>query len=185
MSELLDEAALGALLGGFDQRLFRMETLARYSVDSDGDDYRRWLAGEPEPSWDRLGRWLNVLREERAAGKISRRVRLFSERLSDYERYACEFGYQHTARAGEEIRVLRRGEHTVPTSMIERDFWIVDDERVIAMHYDHLGAFDGAEVCDDTQLRAHLRARDEAWNAGEPFSDWWTRHPELHRRLAV
>lgn len=49
MGRLLDAAELGRYLGDFRQRLFRMETLPAYTVDSDGDDYQRWLAGSQSP----------------------------------------------------------------------------------------------------------------------------------------
>lgn len=181
MTDLLDPAALGRHLGVFRQRLFRMESLPRYTVDSDGDDYQRWLDEEAEPSWERLNSWLEVLRDERAAGKISSRVRVLPAQLTDYERYACEFGYRYTAEAGEDIRVLRRGEHDLPEGLIERDFWIIDDDQVVAMHYDDDGRFEGGEVLADHTLTQHLHTRDTAWAAGEPFPGWWSRHPELHR----
>lgn len=185
MSQLLDPASLGEHLGGFRHRLFRMETLPEYAVDSDGDDYQRWLDGAPEPTWERLGRWLDVLRAERAEGKVSSRVRVLSAQLTDYERYACEFGYRYTAEAGEDIRILRRGEHVIPDALIERDFWVIDDHQVIDMHYDEHGRFEGGEVLDSRELIPHLRTREAAWSTGEPFLAWWTRHPDLHRRLTA
>ena len=36
-----------------------------------------------------------------------------------------------------------------------------------------------------TVLPAYLGSRDASWTAAEPFVDWWTRHPELHRRAAA
>lgn len=185
MTDFLDPEALGQYLGDFQSQLFRMETLPAYAVTSDGDDYQRWLDGEPEPTWDRLNSWLEVLREERAAQKISSRVRLLSADLTDYERYACEFGYLYTAAAGEDIRVLRREEHDVPSGLIERDFWIVDDAQVIEMHYDKQGQFLGAELLAADRLADYAHTRDAAWEVSEPFISWWERHPELHRRLAA
>lgn len=185
MSELLDAPALGEHLGRFRQRLFRMETLTQYLVESDGDDYQRWLDGEPEPTWERLNSWLDVLRAERAEGKISTRVRILSRELTDYERYSCGFGYRFTAEAGEDIRVLRRGEHAIPDGLIERDFWIVDDDQVVDMHYDRDGRFEGAEALDASELARHILTRESAWSAAEPFATWWSRHPELHRRSAA
>lgn len=52
-------------------RLFRMEVLPAYAVDSDGDDYERWLDGATEPTWSRKQPWLDTLRGERANGQIS------------------------------------------------------------------------------------------------------------------
>ncbi len=176
---VLDTTGLGERLGRFTSRLFRLETLPAYAVDSDGDSYRRWLAGEPEPTSERFQRWLDVLRARRAAGKLSSRVRILSEQLTDYERYACEWGYTHTSVAGEDIRVLRRGEHHIP-DLIEVDFWIVDDAEVVLMRYDEHGRFNGAEATTN-DLAAFRHTRDTAWAAAEPFGAWWSRHPELRR----
>ena len=185
MDRLLDAAELGRYLGDFRQRLFRMETLPAYTVDSDGDDYQRWLAGESEPTWERKTRWMDVLRRERAAGKVSSRVRVLSEQVTDYERYACEWGYALNAEAGEDIRVLHRGEHRIPDGSIGRDFWVVDDDEVVEMHYDGHGRFGGAEILPPIVLAEYLRSRDTSWVAAEPFVHWWARHPELHRRTAA
>lgn len=182
---LLDETQLGERLDRFEAKLFRMERLPEYVVDSDGGDYERWLSGAAEPTWSRKQSWLDVLRAERAAGKVSSRVRVLSERPTDYERYACEWGYALNAAAGEDIRVLRVGEHAVPPWLGVGDWWLVDDREVVAMYYDPQGRFEGAEVLATSAAKAYRRARDEAWAAAEPFGQWWARHPELHRKAAA
>jgi hypothetical protein len=138
-----------------------------------------------EPTWSRKEPWLATLRAERDNGQVSMRVRLLSAQLTDYERYACEFGYAYNSAAGEDIRVLRRDEHQVPESLIERGFWLINDDTVVWMFYDEHGRYLGAELADARDLDAHLRARDGVWDAAEPFPQWWARHPELHRRLAA
>ncbi|WP_037068949.1 DUF6879 family protein [Pseudonocardia acaciae] len=179
-------------LGGFiDQRfrlpgdrLFRMEVLPAYEVDSDGDDYRRWLDGATEPTWSRKQPWLDSLRRERDNGQVSTRVRVLSDELTTYERYACEFGYVHNASAGEDIRVLHRGEHALPHELQEEDFWVINDDIVVPMRYDQHGRFESAYVAEHDEVATYVRARDVAWAAAEPFLAWWARHPELHRRTA-
>ena len=47
LGELIDERHT------FD--LLRVQTLDRYDVGSDGDDFRRYLAGEAEPTASRKG----------------------------------------------------------------------------------------------------------------------------------
>jgi len=180
----LNPEELGRYLGRYEHTLFRMETLPAYAVTSDGDDFNRWLAGEAEPTWERKNRWLDVLRTERAAGKVSRRVRVLSEELTEYERYSCEWGYALNAPAGEDIRVLRRGEHVIPDAHTEHDWWIVDGREVVLMHYDNDGRFAFAEICPDPH-GDYPDAAWLAWGAAEPFPEWWARHPELHRQVAV
>lgn len=179
---MLDAAELGAHLERYRHRLFRMETLSAYAVSADGDDYHRWVAGEREPTWERKQPWLDTLRADRAVGKVRYRLRILSAELTDYERYACEWGYALNTEAGEDIRVLRHGEHDIPHGVIERDFWVVDDDLAVLMHYDEHARFAGAELPLPGLYR---RARDVAWEAGEPFGQWWARHPELRRSVAV
>jgi len=165
-------------------RLFRLETLPQYTVTSDGDDYYRWLAGAQEPTWSRKQPWLNTLRRERDNGQISQRIRIFSEEVTDYERYSAAFGYRFNGQF-EDIRVLHRGEHTIPPGLIEADFWIINDTTVITMHYDTDGTFLNADVTSADYLADYLHTRDIAWSTAEPFDQWWERHPELHRKMAA
>jgi hypothetical protein len=48
------------------------------------------------------------------------------------------------------------------------------------MHYGMAGEFLGAsrEPAGIQELR---NVRDVLWASAEPFSQWWARHPELHR----
>jgi hypothetical protein len=184
MSAILGNEQLSEIL--FGHQRFRLETLPHYSVGDDGVDYERFIAGAPEPTWERKRPWMDVLRADRAAGRGATRVRILSEQLTDYERYACEWGYALNAEAGEDIRVLHRGEHTIPEArFIGRDFWIVDGEQVVLMHYDAYGRFEGAELAAPAERHAFHDTRDAAWELAEPFVEWWARHPELHRNVAV
>ena len=166
-------------------RLFRMEVLPAYEVDSDGEDYERWLGGACEPSWSRKQPWLDTLRRERDNDQVSTRIRVLSPMLTPYERYACEFGYVYNAAAGEDIRVLRRDEHALPPELVEEDFWVINNNLVVTMTYDREGGFERADVVAPDERDRYLMGRDAAWSAAEPFPRWWTRHPELHRTSAA
>jgi hypothetical protein len=186
MSDLLDEAAIGAWFAehyGPDaaHTAFRLELLPAYAVDSDGDDFRRWLAGEPEPTWKRKNAWLKVLRDEHAAGLRSSRVRVISEHPTDYERYASEWGYALNAEAGEDIRVWHLADQPLPPEIMRHDFWLVGDEHVLVMHYDTHGRFEGASTPPPSHAVDYQRTRDVLWAGAEPFMSWWARHPELRR----
>ena len=160
-------------------RLFRLEALPQYLVDSDGEDFRRWLAGAAEPTWSRKQPWLDVLADDRRRGLLSSRVRILSEQLTDYERYACEWGYALNSRF-EDIRVLHRGEHDIP-DMIIKDFWLIGDDQVVLMHYDRQGRYEAAEALDVDRAEAYVATRDVGLSVAEPFAQWWARHPELYR----
>lgn len=81
--------------------------------------------------------------------------------------------------------MLRRGEHEIPADLIEHDFWIIGDSIVITMHYDEHGRLQGAALPARGELDDHLRTREQAWAAAEPFAAWWTRHPELRHKQAA
>lgn len=184
MTALLDVEQLGEHLDRFRHRLFRLESLPAYSVESDGDDFRRWLAGDLSLS-DHQRQWMDVLRRERAEGRITARVRVLSQELTDYELYSCHI-YAHNAEAGEDIRVMRRGEH--PQADLEPavgrgDFWLIDDDEAVDMHYDEDGRYVGATVVPSAEVLPLRGIVDHAWKAAEPFGEWWARHPELHRRV--
>lgn len=182
MTDLLDAAELGSIVEGFHHRLFRMEQLPRYAV---GDDYLRWAAGETDPFTPRKREWMDVLRASRSTGKQRQRVRVLSETLTDYELYSCQWGYALNSEAGEDIRVLRRGEHDLPLGLGQHDWWVTDDDAIVLMYYGDEAEFVGAELLFAALNESYLRLRDEAWNAAEPFDRWWSRHPEMHQRVAV
>ena len=161
--------------------VFRMECLPRYAVTSDGDDYHRWVAGASHPTWSRKQSWLDELACDHAKGITHARVRRFGRVLSDYELYSCAWGYALNAPAGEDIRVLRDGEHDVPDHLLDTEYWVVNDGVVVPVLYDASGGFVGAAVLGPERTADFLADRDAAWNAAEPFAQWWARHPELHR----
>src|SRR3954454_22327291 len=104
---MLDVAQLGALI---DERhehdLLRVQTRARYDVSSDGEDYRRFLAGAAEPTWSRKRPWLEDLRSLIDSGKAWRNVHALTTPLSSYLQYACEWGYAYNVTAGQDVRIV-------------------------------------------------------------------------------
>lgn len=188
---MMDETRLEAAINQHFQypgdRLFRMECLPRYMASpGEESDFQRFLAGAEGPDMARKEQWLDILRAEQQRGLISWRVRVFSEAMTEYERYEAEWCYVHNAAAGEDISVLRDGEHEMPDSVIREDFWLVNDALLIPMLYDEHGRFLGADlVSDRTAIAPYLRARDAADGAAEPFTTWWERHTEFHQRRRV
>lgn len=176
---MLDARELTDLLGGYRKTLFRLETLPAYEVATDGSDYRRWLDGEPEPTWERKQPWLDQLARETGEGRSRWRVRMLHQPITPYERYACEWGYALNTQAGERIQIIDR-----PVGLAAYgDFWIVDDQQVVLMHYAATGEYRGATVLPAANLPAYQKVRGQAWEMSVPFEQWWAQHPE-HRRAA-
>lgn len=177
---MLDAAELGAYIDTkLTRSAFRLELLDRYDVESDGDDFQRFMTGEPAPSAQRKQPWLDRLRREAAAGILNHRVHVLRRPLTDYLRYECEWGYLPNS-AYEDIGILDLTERSRPDGLVDHDFWLIDNEHPIRMHYDGGGRFLGAQPAPDL-LDAYRTARDVATTLAEPFRKWWQRHPEEWR----
>lgn len=172
------DAVLDLFTKHYTREAFRLEVLRYYAVDSDGDEYRRYLAGEdPEPGFKE--QFTKVLAQEHAEGKRRRRVHVLETPLNDYLRYECEWGYVPNVAAGEEIKILDQTEMLFPVEAVDDEFWLLDAEIAIVMRYGDAGEFLGAEV--DDNVEPYFRTRSVAWDAAEDFTTWWARHPEEHR----
>lgn len=179
---MLDAQALGTRLRAAKRDLFRVETLDRYAVPSDGGDYQRYQDGEPEPDLARKAAWRERLLAERARGLFRRRVHVIHEPLSDYLRFEFDWGHRLNTDI-EDIRVLPLPE--APSARGWHDFWMVDDREVLAMAYDEGGQFEGALPVSVSEVRLYRLIRDAAWEAAVPFATWWESHPQYHRHVSV
>lgn len=180
---MLDETALGQLLDLAERSLFRLEVLDAYDVASDGGDFSRYLRGDAAPDPARKEPWLARLRDDARRGLRNYRVHVVRSPLSPYLRYEFEWGYAYNVQAGEDIRILDVSEVS-PPPLISEDFWLVDDREVVRMHYDLEGRFFGAEILASREVSRYRAARDAAWQAAEPFSSYWSAHPQFRRRAA-
>jgi hypothetical protein len=179
---MLDEEQLGSHIDRhFTRTLFRLETLDHYAVDSDGDDFRRYLNGEPGPDLDRKGPWMEHIRDEVARGLHTYRVHVVDGPLTDYLRFEFEWGYAYNSAAGEHIRILDLSEQPRPDGLIDEDFWLIDEEQAIRMHYDSAGRYLGAAVAPSSLAPRYRTARDTAWSVAVPFTDYWHAHPQYWR----
>jgi hypothetical protein len=182
---MMDMAAqeLGVCLRQATRSLFRLEMEPVYDVPTDGSDFQRYLAGEPWPDLERKERWLLCLREQRDKGIYRSRVRVVNTPLSDYDRYAFEWGYAYNVPAGDDTRILNLAEQlSLPIGLgLWHDFWLIDDERAVRMRYNRKGEFLGADLIDPDQVGTYRQFRAAAWEVAEPFDRWWQAHPEYHR----
>jgi hypothetical protein len=178
---MLDLPQVAQRISGF-ATAFRLETLDVYTSASDGGDVARYLAGEPAPDPERKQRWLSQLRDECAQGRVRQRVHVLTSPIGPYLRYECEWGYAPNTEAGEDVRILDLAERPRPPALdVNHDFWLINDQDVIRMHYDTDGRFTAAEVADPGALLRYRAARDAALVAAESFTGWWRRHPEYYQ----
>src|SRR5690349_10864917 len=146
---MLNEEQLGDFIDThFRSDLFRLETLETYAVASDDGDFERYMKGEDAPEALTKGPWLAQLRQEVADGKRTQRLHVVTSPLSKYLRYECEWGYVYNEQAGEEIRILDLTEVGWHAELLAVDFFLVEDEWLLMMHYDEDGHFLGADVSE-------------------------------------
>jgi hypothetical protein len=183
---VLDERELDEFFAAhFHRTAFRLEVRDRYAVASDGGDFARYLAGEDLPDAARKNAWLDELRTDTAAGKRWQWVHVVRGPLSNYLRYEFEWGYAINIHAGADVRILDLAERPRPAALPDEDFWVLDGEATLIMRYDGRGRFLGADPVDAAEVPRYRRARDAAWQAAEPFADYWAAHPGYHRVRAA
>lgn len=161
----------------------RIETLPSYDTAATTGDFRRWLDGEAEPTWEVREPWLDKLTQWAAQGRPRRRVRMIHDPITDYERYACDWGYRHNVTAGELVRILDLAERAEPPELRHApgDWSLIDNRAVVEMQYQPDGQFIGARLLDAEYLDRYRVAAEAVWDGGELFTQWWERHPQHHR----
>jgi hypothetical protein len=177
---MLDEQQLGKYIDAhFTSTLFRLETLDKYDVSGETDDYRRYLSGQPGPMNKQP--WMDVIRNEVARGLHTYRVHVVRSPLTDYLRYEFEWGYAYNAEAGEHIRILDTADQCKPDAVIDEDFWLIDNQHALVMHYSPDGAFLGASIAERESVPRYVAASEAAWSAATDFANYWRRHPQFWR----
>jgi hypothetical protein len=163
--------------------LLRVQTLDRYTVASDGEDYQRYLRGEAEPDAARKQPWLDHLRSLVESGRRWRNVHVLTTPLTPYLQYAAEWGYRYNVAAGQDVRIVELvADDLLGNLAAVGDFWVIDHELVVRMEYDGGGRFVGAEVIPGPRDAALYRSvADLLWRQSEPFTSWWNTHPQYHR----
>jgi hypothetical protein len=162
----------------FTTTCLRIENRPAYAVASDGGDFARWLAGEREPSVG--AEWMDALRTERREHKYRSKVHVVGGRdLTDYERYAFDWGFSRTVDAGEDVRIFDDPGHRfeeVP------DFFVLDGRHVLRMDYGDDHSFLGALPITGPDAAVYRAIASVLWSGATLFHDWWAAHPDAHRR---
>ena len=177
---MLNLARLSELIDSAQESIFRLEAQPSYNVTAADRDVARYLAGEG-PDMERKQKWIDVLRARVARGVQLRHVRVLRLPPSDYDRMVCEWSYPHYIEAGQGIRIQETDNHLA----LRADFYVLDSSVVVGLVYGNDGGFVGA-VRRDAKTNGNDRAyADELWSQAEPFTQWWTAHPEYHRQATA
>ena len=164
MGTQITEAEFDHLLSTFKRSAFRLETRDSYALDYEQADFDLFLAGSPVPpprlAW--WGPWLDQIARFAREGKTVSRVRVLAEPPSDYQRWMMWAEPWHTS-AGEQIRYLPRSRASQIPLPLGRDWWLLDDERVIQMWFTDEGAIDEKTLTDEPGIVArYIKWRDLA-----------------------
>lgn len=162
--------------------LVRIETLNRYEVASDDDDFVRYVRGESAPQSPAREPWYQRLRDEAAQGRQRRRVWVGRTPLGPYPRYEMEWCFTANVRAGEDIRVLDVTASPAGEPLLRAgDFFVADGTHVARHLYDHQGRVNGSVAVGADFADAYVALAEMAWRMATPFAEWWAAHPEFHR----
>ena len=161
--------------------IYRVQTLDRYNVASDGGDYERYINGE-EPGSPTHQEWLQSLRAQTAAGQVWRNLHVVRTPLNPYLSFQFEWGYVDNAEAGQVIRVLDVVEHPATEQMFAAaDFWVIEGQDVVLQPYDEEGRILDRLGVHPSAVPGYRALAELAWSLATPFEDWWAAHPRYHR----
>jgi len=155
MGTAITEAEFDRLLATFERSAFRLETRDTYALGYERADFEAFLAGSPTPppelDWWRP--WLEQIANLTREGKRIGRVRIVADPPSDYQRWEMWAAGWH-AQAGERIGYLRRSRAEQIGLPLVRDWWLLDDERLIIMKFTDGGELDGKSLITDPDIIA-------------------------------
>lgn len=162
--------------------IYRVQTLTCYGVPSDDQDYLGYLNGAPEPTSRHREAWFAELEEDAAAGRVRRNLHVVTTPLTDYLRYAFEWGYAYNVQHGQDVRILDLTENPAGSVLLRTgDYWVLERQHVVLCRYDQEGKPLGTVAVEAAGAAGYIAAAEMAWELAAPFTDWWAAHPCFHR----
>lgn len=146
------------LLRSFRRSAFRLETRAVYALTYERADFEQFLAGNPvpPPELDWWRPWLEEIARLTAEGKTVGRVRVTDEPPTDYQRWEMWAARWHS-QAGEQIGYMPRSAAERVGLPLAHDWWLLDDERVIAMWFTSTGEISDRQLITEPGTVARFR----------------------------
>lgn len=149
---------------------WRWEAQPVYTMPSEHDNITNFLAGKPKPATHNAA-WHEDIRTWAHHGKTLERVRVFSEPLTDYQRYQAEWTIPGNVAAGEDVRIIPAdvaGQCGLPTY----DFWIIDTTIVVHLNFDDAGRLVDRELINNPDLAQYQGWQQLAIAHSVPFREW-------------
>jgi len=168
--EEITEEAFDELLTQFKHSSVHLETRDAYGTEIELPHMAKWKRGEPD-DFEWLQQWCTELGEHVAAGRTVRRAKIVSEPLSEYQRWVYNV-FTPIVAAGEDIRwVPRPRVSSVPIP--GNDYYLLDDERVVFLHYAGSGLNTAFTTTTDTAVVDMCReAFERVWSLAIPHSEY-------------
>lgn len=166
----ITEADLTELTGSFKRSMVHLETRDAYGTETELPYMAKWKRGEPDDYvW--LEEWCQKIRDHVDAGRTARRVKIVSEPLSDYQRWAYGV-FTPIAEAGEDVRWVPR--RSVSTICIPgNDYYLFDSERVVFLHYAGSGLNTAYTTTTDADVvEMCSTAFEKVWELSIPHSEY-------------
>ena len=150
----------------FTRSAFRFEVQGIYREPKESGPLRQFLAGK-RPDLSYLDAWLAEVAAGVTVGRSYRRVRGLTDPLTDYLRFELSFT-QLNVDAGEDVRLLPAVQ---AGRLPAEDFWLFDDEKVLAMRFGDRGLTGVDLVTDAVRVARYREIRDIAWQNAVPFRE--------------
>lgn len=158
------------LTKSFKRSAVHLETRDAYGTATELRYMAKWAAGEPDDlEW--LQGWCAKVRAHVEAQRTVRRARIVSEPLSDYQRWSHSIAHP-MVEAGEDIRwVPRRLVSSI--GIPGNDFYVLDDELVIFLHYAGSGLNTALTTSTDpSDIELCRTAFEKVWALSIPHSEY-------------
>lgn len=139
----LTAADFAEALATFAHTAFRLELQPGYREPDELAMVDQFVAGSPAPPTGNPGLcdWFVQVRQHTDQGRRIQRVRVHEDPPTDYQRWERWIGAWN-AEAGEDIRYLTR-QHAIEIGLLpaagRTDWWLLDSNRLIVMHFDDAG----------------------------------------------
>ena len=159
----------------FTTLAWRWETQPTYTMPSEQQNVSNFLAGQPKPD-NHNASWHDDIRAWAQRGKTLARVRVFSEPLTDYQRYQAGWTIPGNVAAGEDVRILA-APLAVNLGLPKYDFWIIDSKTVVHLNFEPDGRLIDRELITNPDLEHYLSWQQQAIYYSVPFSEWTQHRP--------
>lgn len=141
----LDGDEWRAALRGFQSEAWRLETLPKYRVPQEAEEFEAFRAGKRIDPHGYSSAYTEDLKRLRGEGRRKGRVHIVTRPLSEYLRFEFARYYVPHVMAGEEIRILDVTGRDNPLTGVQ-DFWMFDQSKIVLMHYEEDGTQIGREL---------------------------------------